>query len=203
MNPFIEAWGFLGGILGFLISIPQLIRVVKNKSQVGVSLTTWLIIMVSCFNWTAYGFRVHSLSQIVTNFVAAALAVTLSFILMRAYVPLWLNVLILASLGTFCSVLVTYAPVGIMDAWLYAALVSRVPQAWASFQSMRLGRRSVVSISTYVLSGISALAWIVYGVLAGLEPVAYFSIVIALFSLLVVAFELIARTRENAGPLSA
>jgi uncharacterized protein with PQ loop repeat len=154
--------------------------------------------MVSCFNWTAYGFRVVSFSQIVTNMIAAVLAVTLSFILLRSRVPLWLNVTILASIGTFSYLLVTFAPTPVMDAWLYAALFSRVPQTWKSFQTMRLRRPSIVSISTYVLSGLSGVAWIIYGVLADLYVVTYFSAAILLLNILVVVFEALARYRRRA-----
>ena len=203
MNPFVEVWGLLGGGLGFLISLPQLVRVVKNKSQVGVSLTTWLFITMSCFGWTAYGFRFNSFSQITTNIVAAILAVTLTTILLRAYVPLWLNVLIVMGIGTSSVLVVTFAPVIVMDLWLYTALLSRVPQTWASFQSMRLGRTSMVSISSYVLSGASGAAWIVYGMLSGLDIVAYFSVMILVFSVLVVAFEGIARRRAGMAPTAS
>jgi len=197
MNPFVEAWGLLGGGLGFLISIPQLIRVVKTKSQVGVSLTTWIFITMSCFGWSAYGFRMNSFSQITTNTVAAGLAVLLTFILLRSRVSVLVAVGILLAIAVPTVLVVSFAPLLLMNIWLFAALWSRIPQTWTSFQSMRRGSVTVVSSSTYLLSAGSGMAWIVYGILAGLDTVAYFSAVMVLFSLLVVIFEAVARRRQD------
>jgi uncharacterized protein with PQ loop repeat len=195
MNPFVEAIGVLGGGLGFLISIPQLIRVIKTKSRLGVSLSTWMFITMSTFGWTAYGYRFHSFSQITTNTVAAVLAVTLTFILLRFSFSALAAIGILVAVAAPTYLVVSYAPIIIMNICLYIALWSRVPQTWTSFQSMRHGRSTVVSISTYVLSTVSSAAWVIYGILAGLDSVIYFSAVVCFFSILVSVFELVARRR--------
>lgn len=198
MNPFVEVWGILGGGLGFLISIPQLIRVVKNKSQVGVSLTTWIFITMSTFGWTAYGVRYNSFSQITTNSIAAVLAVVLTFILLRSRVSIAGAIGVLVAIAVPTVLVVSFAPVLIMEIWLYMALWSRIPQMLTSYRSMRLGRVTVVSTSTYLLSAVSGLAWVVYGILTGLDAVAYFSAAILVFSALVVVFERIAVRRAAA-----
>ena len=203
MNPFVEVWGILGGGLGFLISIPQLIRVVKNKSQVGVSLTTWIFITMSTFGWTAYGVRYNSFSQITTNSIAAVLAVVLTFILLRSRVSIAGAIGVLVAIAVPTVLVVSFAPVLIMEIWLYMALWSRIPQMLTSYRSMRLGRVTVVSTSTYLLSAVSGLAWVVYGILTGLDAVAYFSAAILVFSALVVVFERIAVRRAAALGLSA
>jgi uncharacterized protein with PQ loop repeat len=203
MNPFVEAIGVLGGGLGFLISIPQLIRVIKTKSHTGVSLSTWMFITMSTFGWTAYGYRFHSFSQITTNTVAAILAVILTFILLRFRFTAVAAIGILATVAVPTYLVVSYAPILVMNVCLYIALWSRVPQTWTSFQSMRAGSATVVSISTYVLSAISSFLWVIYGTLAGLDTVVYFSIVIIIFSVLVTIFELIARRRAGMAPTAS
>ena len=192
MNPFVEAVGMLGGGLGFLISIPQLVRVIKHKSQVGVSLGTWLFIMMSTIGWTAYGWRFFSWSQIITNTVAMALAITLSYVLMRERYRFVNRVLIILAIGVPTALIVTFAPVWLMDAWLYIALWSRVPQTLESFRSWRLGRTTMVSLSTYWLSIFSSLAWVIYGLLTDRAVVVWFSVVVVVLSVLVVVFELMA-----------
>ena len=193
MNLFIEAIGMLGGGLGFLISIPQLVRVVKHKSQVGVSLGTWLFIMMSTVGWTVYGWRVFSFSQIVTNTVAMVLAITLSYVLMRGRFGIWMRLLILAAIAVPTALIVGFAPEWLMDAWLYIALWSRVPQTLESYRSWREARSTMVSLTTYWLSIFSSLAWVVYGVLSDRPVVVWFSVVVTVLSVLVVVFELLAQ----------
>lgn len=193
MNPFVEAIGMLGGGLGFLISIPQLVRVVKHKSQMGVSLGTWLFILVSCVGWTTYGWRFFSISQIVTNTIASVLAITLSYVLMRERFTLGMRLLVLTAIAGSTIFVVGYAPVWLMDVWLYAALWSRMPQMWKSYQSWRERRSSVVSMTTYWLSIVSSIAWVFYGVLADRPEVTWFSAIVATQSLLIVVFEWLAQ----------
>lgn len=195
MNYLVEAWGILGGGLGFLISIPQLVRVIKTKSQVGVSLSTWLFITMSTFGWTAYGVRFNTFSQIVTNGIAAVLAVLLSFILLRFRFSILSSAAVLAGIAIPTTLIVSYAPILIMNICIYVALWSRIPQTLESYRSMKQGLSTSVSISTYVLSAASSVAWIVYGAMMNLDTVIYFSAVILFFSVLVAAFELIARRR--------
>lgn len=192
MNPFVEAIGLLGGGLGLLISIPQLVRVVKHKSQVGVSLGTWLFIMMSTVGWTVYGWRVSSFSQITTNTVAMVLAITLSYVLMRERFVFGMRVLILAAIAVPTALIVGFAPEWLMDAWLYIALWSRVPQTIESFQSWRHARSTMVSLTTYWLSIFSSLAWVLYGILTDRPVVIWFSIVVTVLSVLVVLFEVLA-----------
>lgn len=193
MNPFSEAIGLLGGGLGFLISIPQLVRVVKHKSQVGVSLGTWLFILMSTVGWTVYGWRVFSFSQIVTNTIAMVLAITLSYVLMRERFSFWMRVLILVAIALPTALIVGFAPEWLMDAWLYIALWSRVPQTVESYRSWRQARSTMVSLTTYWLSIFSSIAWVVYGVLTDRPVVIWFSVVVTVLSILVVAFELLAK----------
>jgi uncharacterized protein with PQ loop repeat len=193
MNPFVEAIGMLGGGLGFLISIPQLVRVVKHKSQVGVSLGTWLFIMMSTVGWTVYGWRVFSFSQIVTNTVAMVMAITLSYVLMRERFSFWMRVLILAAIAVPTALVVGFASEWMMDAWLYISLWSRVPQTLESYRSWRQARSTMVSLSSYWLSFFSSIAWVVYGLLTDRLVVVWFSAVVIVLSVLVVVFELLAQ----------
>jgi uncharacterized protein with PQ loop repeat len=209
MNPLVELVGFLGGAIGLAISAPQIVRIIRSRSQVGVSLFSWLVYTLSVSSWAAWGFRNHSPSQVVTNFIAACLTGYLAWLLLRTRLkgkvplPAFSAALVLLVLVSACEVLITTEPEPIVDVILALFLTSRVPQVVTSYRSFRLARRTVVSLTTYVMSGLSAVCWILYGILSGVLVITIFSAVVLGLSILILVFELLAIKRADALDASA
>lgn len=193
MNLISESIGILAGVLGILIFIPQMVRVIKNKSQVGVSLGTWLFILLSTVGWMVYGWRFFSWSQILTNFVSVVLALTLCYVLMRERFRFWIRLLVLAAIAVPTALVVGYGPEWLMAITLCLPLWSRIPQAVESFHSWRQARSSMVSLATYWLSIFSSTLWIIYGVLTHRPVLIWFSLFIVLLNIVIVLFEVLAQ----------
>ena len=204
MNPLVEVIGLVAGALSLSTSVPQIVRVVRSKSEVGVSLTSWLIFALSVASWTAFGIRYHSLSQIITNAIALVLAGFLSWMLMRtrftSRVPapgLFAFLVVLAS-SIACAVIVFVSPDVFVNVFLNLFLVSRVPQVFESIQSWRISRLTVVSKSTYTLSIASGIIWTVYGLMIGSIAVIIYSVVFLVLSVIILVFEVLAGRRASA-----
>jgi uncharacterized protein with PQ loop repeat len=198
MIPAVEWLGFIGGLLGLSISIPQIFRVISTRSYVGVSTSTWLIFTTMAAGWFAYGFNVDSISQIITNFISASATGVLSVLLLRQWMnPVFGGLLVLAlwaggfSLVRFSSPLIGAIFLGI-------GLGSRIPQLVESIVSMRQARTSAVSRLTYTLMLVSSTCWIFYGAIADQVTVFWFSMVTVAMSALIIIFETVARRRTLA-----
>ena len=195
MIPPVEWLGFVGGVIGLSISIPQIYRVISTGSFVGVSTSTWLIFTTMAAGWLAYGFNVDSISQIVTNTISAAATGVLSVILLRQ----WMNGFVAATIvlalwvGGFCLVLFSSAVIGAI--FLGVGLGSRFPQLFESFISIRRARNTAVSRTTFSLMMVSSLCWIFYGALSHQMTVFWFAIVTVTTSGLIILFETVARRR--------
>ena len=198
MIPPVEWLGFVGGLIGLSISIPQIYRVIATRSFVGVSTSTWLIFTTMAAGWLAYGFNVDSISQIVTNTISAAATGVLSVILLRQWMPALVAALIVVALwaGGFTLVLFTDPVVGAI--FLAIGLGSRLPQLFISFVSMRRARATAVSRTTFALMLVSSLCWIFYGEWARQVTVFWFSIITLVMSALIILFETVARKRALA-----
>ncbi len=204
MNPLVEVIGLIAGALSLSTSVPQIVRVVRSKSEVGVSLTSWLIFALSVASWTAFGIRYHSLSQIITNAIALVLAGFLSWMLMRTRftgrVPapgLFAFLVVLAS-SIVCAIVVFVSPDTFVNVFLNLFLISRVPQVFESIQSWRVSRLTVVSKSTYTLSIASGIIWTVYGLMIGSIAVIIYSVVFLVLSVIILVFEALAGRRASA-----
>tara|TARA_B110000003_G_scaffold86722_1_gene88777 strand:+ start:456 stop:722 length:267 start_codon:yes stop_codon:yes gene_type:complete len=70
----IELIGLLAAILTTIAFIPQVYKVIKTKSVVGLSLTTYLIFTIGVLLWLIYGFLKSSISMIIGNGITFFLA---------------------------------------------------------------------------------------------------------------------------------
>ena len=193
----IEALGFVAGIIGVFIAAPQLVRVVRLKSDAGVSLWTWLIITFSNAAWIGYGFRFDSPSQIGTNFLAGLLSGALTFVLLRSRVHDVWAVLIILAVWTLAFGSIMLEPVGLVSFEIMLGLTSRVPQVATSFKSWRLGRITAVSNTSNVVAIVASGLWIIYAVITDLWTIAYFSGAVIVLTVLVMLFEAGARRRAR------
>ena len=65
----IEWIGILAGSLTSMSSIPQLIKLLRTKDAVSLSLTTYIVSCIGCSLWLAYGISMGSLSLILFNII--------------------------------------------------------------------------------------------------------------------------------------
>lgn len=68
MNP--EIIGFIAGGLSSALFIPQIIKIIKEKSAEEISLVTCIIGVVSSGLWLWFGIKQNHLSMIVTNSIS-------------------------------------------------------------------------------------------------------------------------------------
>lgn len=82
INP--EIIGFIAGGLSSALFIPQIIKIVKEKSAEELSLVTCIIGIISAGLWLWYGFMNDHISMIVTNSISVVATIVL-FILKIIY----------------------------------------------------------------------------------------------------------------------
>ncbi len=192
----VEAIGFLGGIIGLVYSIPQIIRLYRTNETIGVSVPTWMLLVVGHSLWVGYGVTTSSPSQLVTNLIAGLLAVVLLQKLMGASVRTFGIIALLLSIPFF---LVWWGPVALVSVLLISVtVISRIPQVTRSWKTWRTSSASVVSVATWSLSVAGTTLWLIYAVLDH-RLVILFATVISLFaSSLIISFELLGRKRHEA-----
>ena len=203
MNLVAESIGLLAGACGLSIAIPQILRVLRTKSHVGVSTSSWLILTLSVISWAIYGIRIESPSQIISNVIAAGFNSVLVWILLREDLrsrisrPGTMATTIVVILGAVCSAIVWFSSELVTEIFLSLFLTSRMPQVASSFRSWRLGRATVVSKLTFTLATASGVCWVIYGLMMGLPFVYWFSAAMTLLSVLVLIFELLAAKKAS------
>ena len=69
-----EIIGLVAAVLTTSAFIPQVYKVYKEKSAVGISLTMYLIFFVGLSLWLLYGYLVGSISIVIANGVTLILA---------------------------------------------------------------------------------------------------------------------------------
>jgi mannose-P-dolichol utilization defect 1 len=192
----IEIVGVIAGILGLAVAIPQLLKVLKAKSHVGVSITTWMLMMLNYSVWLGFSLRMDSPSQLWANILAAGLTAVLVYVLLKEHWSKTVTPLLVILFSIILSVgVIMISPVWLMDVVLTAFIFARVPQILSSFKSWRIGRHTNVSLLAYLLMALSSVGWIVYGAVTGLYMNVISSSVGLFFSVLVVVFELLAERK--------
>jgi uncharacterized protein with PQ loop repeat len=66
-----EIFGFIGGALGTLQGVPQAWRIYRMKTGYGVSISSWILMLVRMSTWMGYGWLMASPSIAVSNFIGA------------------------------------------------------------------------------------------------------------------------------------
>lgn len=194
MFPAIELLGLLGGGINTASNLPQLLKIRREQSAVGISLTTWSLSYTITALWLAYGIRTTSPSQIITN-AAYGILVLLVLVATLKYSAQSKTVgsLILLGIPAF------FLPLGLSIAkpWLTLILLgfafSRLPQLRTSWQTYRSGRTSAVSIASWFLNMLANVCWIAYGIMDARPTVIWPSAIYLLSSATIIGLELAAR----------
>ncbi len=74
---FVELLGIIAGTLTTISFLPQLVKIVKNKSAKDVSLLMFLIFTLGILLWLVYGILTLTLAIIIANSVTIILALSI------------------------------------------------------------------------------------------------------------------------------
>jgi MtN3 and saliva related transmembrane protein len=74
---FVELLGLIAGTLTTISFLPQLVKIVKNKSAKDVSLLMFLIFTLGILLWLVYGILTLTLAIIIANSVTIVLALSI------------------------------------------------------------------------------------------------------------------------------
>ena len=69
-----EAIGYLAGLLATIAFLPQVTKIITEKSAKDISLSMYVLFCAGVGLWLVYGFLISSWPVIVSNFVTLALS---------------------------------------------------------------------------------------------------------------------------------
>jgi len=157
-----EICGLIGGALGTLQGLPQAWRIYRLKTGYGVSISSWILMLLRMSTWMGYGFYAQSPSIAVSNLIGAftSALVVAAMRPNRTRAWFWLVPLI-----AFCGLLVQFLPIAVTSVALILLTLARLPQLFKSIQNAKAGKVTAVSLSALALGIGSMLAWAIYGLI--------------------------------------
>ena len=69
----VDLFGYFAAILTTIAFLPQLIKTIRTKSAVDVSLTTLIMFITGVCSWIIYGYKISSLPILVANVITLIL----------------------------------------------------------------------------------------------------------------------------------
>lgn len=155
-----EICGFIGGTIGIVVAIPQVLRIRKLGHANGLALSPWLLMLFQFAAWTAFGYKAASPSIFICNlltFVTTALVVAA---IMGTNFTTWSIIL---GVGVITSLFIWYSDPTIVNIALVATNAARLPQLIKTWQNRNTVTPSSVSISSLVVALVSMSFWMGYG----------------------------------------
>ena len=163
----VEWLAYAGSVLMTAMSLPQIARILRDRSAAGVSLLTWIIFALSGASWFAYGLLVQAPGIIVGNipFLSTTLPVVM-LLLVRQRNWSWLAAIAapLATAAAVVMVLLQLPSVVSGGIGVACGLLTTVPQLIESLSRRRAGLPSEVSLATLGLLLTGQLLWLSYGI---------------------------------------
>lgn len=154
--------GTVGTLLGLVRAMPQLVRLLRAREALGVSVDTAATTAICSFSWALYGVLTDqfyfSLASGLTGLIFTLIALfALRFgrtIKELKVAPMWFAVLLLAwavagknGLGAVLAV---------------SVLVANLPQLWLAYKESDL---TDLSLETWSISTVEGLTWLAYALL--------------------------------------
>lgn len=154
--------GTFGTLLGLVRAMPQLVRLLRAREALGVSVDTAATTAICSFSWALYGVLTDqfyfSLASGLTGLIFTLIALfALRFgrtIKELKVAPMWFAVLLLAwavagknGLGAVLAV---------------SVLVANLPQLWLAYKESDL---TDLSLETWSISTVEGLTWLAYALL--------------------------------------
>jgi MtN3 and saliva related transmembrane protein len=161
-----EWFGYAGAVLMTSMSLPQIARIVRDRSAAGVSLLTWMVFALSGTGWLAYGLILEAPAIIIGNitFVATTVPVVMLLLRRQRAWPMAAAVMVppaavIAGVAGLVH-LPAFVPSGI---GVLCGIMTTVPQLVESVQRRRAGLVSEVSLATLGLLLAGQSLWLAYG----------------------------------------
>ena len=79
----VEVVGLVGATFTTLAFVPQVVKIWKNRSSNGVSLSMYVCMLVGIIIWLAYGILINSIAVIVANILSGILQVVIIFLTIK------------------------------------------------------------------------------------------------------------------------
>ena len=79
----VEVVGLVGATFTTLAFVPQVVKIWKNRSSDGVSLSMYVCMLVGIIIWLAYGILIDSIAVIAANILSGILQVVIIFLTLK------------------------------------------------------------------------------------------------------------------------
>lgn len=197
-----EWLGYAGAVLMTSMSLPQIARIVRDRSAAGVSLLTWLVFCVSGTGWLAYGLILRAPAIIAGNvpFVSGSVCVVVLLLIRQRRWGL------VPAVGTpVATVLVAVAllthlpPMVSSGLGVLGGILTMLPQLLESVQRRRAGLVSEVSLATLGLLLAGQSLWLAYGLARPDVPIIFTNVIAVTVTSALIAVEWRSPTRRVAG----
>lgn len=157
-----EVVGFIAGALGMFFGLPQALRVRRLGHGRGVSLISWLLQFGVATSWATYGFDVKSPSVLLTNVGAGIVNATVIWAIIQNRLK---SIAILITYVAVLATLVLMLPSALVSALLIALVFAQSPQVYKSYQNIKGGNDSAVSVLALSVSSFSIFLWFIYAIM--------------------------------------
>lgn len=197
-----EWLGYAGAVLMTSMSLPQIARIVRDRSAAGVSLLTWLVFCVSGTGWLAYGLILRAPAIIAGNvpFVSGSVCVVVLLLIRQRRWGL------VPAVGTpVATVLVAVAllthlpPMVSSGLGVLGGILTMLPQLLESVQRRWAGLVSEVSLATLGLLLAGQSLWLAYGLARPDVPIIVTNVIAVTVTSALIAVEWRSPTRRVAG----
>ena len=79
----VEIIGFVAALLTTFAFVPQVVKVWKSKSSKGVSVSTYLVLLLGVSLWGVYGYLIDSMSIMIANTVTGFLQLIILVLILK------------------------------------------------------------------------------------------------------------------------
>jgi len=79
----VEVVGLVGATFTTLAFVPQVVKIWKNRSSNGVSLSMYVCMLIGIIIWLAYGILINSIAVIAANILSGILQVVIIFLTLK------------------------------------------------------------------------------------------------------------------------
>jgi len=202
-NTVVENIGYAATVLLGVMSLPQLVRLLKDGSTVGVSVGTWLLFTLNGILWFGYGVQRDAPAMIVGNSLFLITVIPVTGIVVADQFQFSFNklstfiVLILVTAGCLwaCATIVPLTVLSVVA--VCSSVLGMVPQLLTSFRNVRSGEKSSeVALGTILLLAIAQALWLTYGWVRGEPAVVWANIPCLTFTILVFWLEVVGRRQR-------
>ena len=176
----VEWLAYAGAVLMTSMSLPQIMRILRDRSAEGVSLPTWMIFVLSGAAWFAYGLLLQAPGIIVGNvpFLATTLPVVMLLLIRQRGWSTPAAVLVAVAAAATIVLVLLQLPAGLSGGiGVACGLLTTVPQLLESVRRKQAGLPSEVSLATLGLLLAGQCLWLSYGIFRPDVPIMLTNIV--------------------------